>query len=68
VGAVLLTFLPELLRSFKEYNDFVFGGILLVCLFTMPKGLAGLLPKVTGRLWPRPKAADALGTTAKAVP
>jgi branched-chain amino acid transport system permease protein len=68
VGAILLTFLPELLRSFKEYNDFVFGGILLVCLFTMPKGLAGLLPKVTGRLWPRPKAADALGTTAKAVP
>nr|WP_249780115.1 branched-chain amino acid ABC transporter permease [Bradyrhizobium sp. dw_411] len=68
VGAVLLTFLPELLRSFKEYNDFVFGGILLVCLLTMPKGLAGLLPKVTGRLWPRSKAVDALGTTVKAVP
>lgn len=68
VGAVLLTFLPELLRSFKEYNDFVFGGILLVCLLVMPKGLAGLFPKFAGRLWSRSKTADAIGTAAKAVP
>jgi branched-chain amino acid transport system permease protein len=68
VGAVLLTFLPELLRSFKEYNDFVFGGILLACLLVMPKGLAGLLPKVTARLWPRSKSADSVRLATKAAP
>jgi branched-chain amino acid transport system permease protein len=68
IGAVLLTFLPELLRSFKEYNDFVFGGILLACLLVMPKGLAGLLPKVTARLWPRSKSADSVRLATKAAP
>jgi branched-chain amino acid transport system permease protein len=68
IGAVLLTFLPELLRSFKEYNDFVFGGILLACLLVMPKGIAGLLPKVTARLWPRSKPAEVVGVAAKAAP
>jgi branched-chain amino acid transport system permease protein len=68
VGAVLLTFLPELLRSFKEYNDFVFGGILLVSLIAMPRGLAGLLPKITAHFWSRSKSADAAGVAAKVVP
>jgi hypothetical protein len=56
------------LRSFKEYNDFVFGGILLACLLVMPKGIAGLLPKVTARLWPRSKPAEVVGVPAKAAP
>lgn len=43
IGAVSLTFLPEFLRPFKEYNDFVFGGILLASLMLMPRGIAGLL-------------------------
>ena len=49
IGAVTLTFLPEFLRGFREYNDFVFGGILLVVLMTMPKGLAGLGPQLQKR-------------------
>src|SRR5580692_7861390 len=68
VGGVLITFLPELLRSFKEYNDFVFGGILLVSLIAMPRGLAGLLPKITAHFWSRSKSADAAGVAAKVVP
>jgi branched-chain amino acid transport system permease protein len=46
VGAVTLTALPELLRGFKEYNEFVFGGLLLLVLTVMPAGVVGLMPKV----------------------
>jgi branched-chain amino acid transport system permease protein len=44
LGAVVLTALPEMLRGFKEYNEFVFGGLLLVVLTTLPSGLVGLGP------------------------
>lgn len=49
VGAVSLTVLPELLRGFKEYNEFVFGGLLLLVLTLMPTGLIGLVPR--SRSW-----------------
>lgn len=51
VGAVGLTVLPEVLRGFKEYNEFVFGGLLLLVLTLMPTGLVGLLPRA--RSWLR---------------
>lgn len=57
LGAVFLTFLPEALRRFGEYNDFIFGAILLVFLMAMPKGLAGLLPALIRRLWPERRGA-----------
>ncbi len=50
IGAVSLTLLPELLRGFQEYNDFVFGAILLATLMTMPKGIVGFWPAVEKRL------------------
>lgn len=50
IGAVVLTILPELLRGFKEYNEFVFGGLLLVTLMVFPKGLVGLWPKPSVRI------------------
>jgi branched-chain amino acid transport system permease protein len=50
LGAVALTLLPELLRGFKEYNEFVFGGLLLITLIVFPKGLVGLWPQSTSRL------------------
>jgi branched-chain amino acid transport system permease protein len=46
VGAISLTVLPELLRGFKEYNEFVFGGLLLLVLTLMPTGLVGLWPRL----------------------
>jgi len=54
VGAVALTVLPELLRGFKEYNEFVFGSLLLLVLVLMPTGLVGLGPRV--RSWLRRRA------------
>lgn len=50
IGATLLTLLPESLRAFQEYNDFVFGGVLLASLILMPKGIVGLWPRIEERL------------------
>jgi len=50
VGATALTVLPELLRGFKEYNDFVYGGLLLLVLILLPGGLVGLWPALRSRL------------------
>ena len=59
IGAIVLTVLPELLRGFKEYNEFVFGGLLLVTLILMPTGIVGLAPAIR-RYWSRSKAISAI--------
>jgi ABC-type branched-subunit amino acid transport system permease subunit len=41
-GTAVLLIIPELLRHLKEYVPFVYAGILLIVLFLMPQGLAGL--------------------------
>lgn len=48
LGAVVLTVLPELLRAFKEYQEFVFGGLLLFMLTVLPYGLVSLGAKIRG--------------------
>lgn len=52
IGAIVFTLLPEVLRGFKEYSEFVFGAILLLTLIFMPTGIVGLLP-VLQRAWQR---------------
>lgn len=42
VGATLITLLPEFLRGVAEYNELVYGILLLVFLIGMPKGVVGL--------------------------
>jgi branched-chain amino acid transport system permease protein len=42
VGTAVLLIIPELARDLKEYVPFVFAAILLITLFAMPQGLAGL--------------------------
>jgi branched-chain amino acid transport system permease protein len=44
VGATVLTVLPETLREFQEYNELVFGIMLLFFLIVMPKGIVGISP------------------------
>jgi len=57
IGAILLTIVPEMARPLKELRPFVFGGILIVFMFFLRKGLVGLgdyfpiwYRKVLGRL------------------
>jgi branched-chain amino acid transport system permease protein len=52
IGAIVFVILPELLRGFKEYKDFVFGTILLLTLIFMPTGIVGL-GQIFRRYWGR---------------
>jgi len=38
-GALLLTWLPEVLRHFKDFNILVYGGLLLFVMLFIPGGL-----------------------------
>jgi branched-chain amino acid transport system permease protein len=42
LGAFILTLLPEFFRVLKEYQPFVFVGILLMIIFLLPDGLVRL--------------------------
>jgi ABC-type branched-subunit amino acid transport system permease subunit len=46
VGAVVLNILSELLRATKHVEPVIYGGALIVILFTLPKGLMDLGPRV----------------------
>jgi branched-chain amino acid transport system permease protein len=41
-GTAVLLIIPEMLRDLREYVPFVYAAILLIVLFLMPQGLAGL--------------------------
>jgi len=43
VGAAVFTVLPELLRPFAEYKEFLSGALLLAFLVFVPRGLVGTL-------------------------
>lgn len=48
-GAVLISFLPQLLRGLREMQDIVYCGALIVILIFVPKGLASLWSYATRR-------------------
>jgi len=41
IGALLLTFLPEVLRSFYEWRLVVYGAAVILIMITRPQGLMG---------------------------
>lgn len=43
LGAVLLTALPEVLRTVKGFQEIVFGAILVACIVFLPDGLYSLV-------------------------
>ncbi len=64
LGAIILTFLPELLVVFEDYEVMIFGGILMGTMIFLPQGLfvglQELLRKLTRR---RQRAAQAAQST-----
>lgn len=42
IGAVAISLLPETIRSFKDYQDLVYGAALIVILIYAPGGVASL--------------------------
>lgn len=49
LGAVLLTALPQALTSFEGWETVAFGGILMISMIFMPKGLVPTLSSKFGR-------------------
>ena len=49
LGTVVLGTLPEVLRSFKDYDILVYGFILLMMVMFAPEGLFGLMKRAVGR-------------------
>ena len=49
IGAAVLIIIPEVFRGLREYVPFIFAAILLIMLFFMPQGFAGLPQQI--RSW-----------------
>lgn len=49
IGMVLVVLLPDLFVWFKDYRLMVFGILLMLTLFFLPKGIAGSLKNFTAR-------------------
>ncbi len=55
IGMALVVILPDLFTWFKDYRLMVFGILLLLTLFFLPNGLAGLMRKYFPKLFEKPK-------------
>jgi branched-chain amino acid transport system permease protein len=49
IGTVILVIVPEIFRWMKAFAPFVFGGIMLLVVFFMPQGMAGLFDQIKTR-------------------
>ena len=60
VGSVVLNLIPTLFASLQEYQLYIYGGIILVTIVFLPKGIVGSLRQTSlFRLRRRPRAAIA---------
>jgi branched-chain amino acid transport system permease protein len=50
IGPLVLTLIPEMSRVLKEYQPFVFVGVLYLVVFFLPGGLAYLLERMSIRI------------------
>lgn len=55
-GAALLTFLPEYLRIFQQYDILVYGALLLAILLFMPEGTIEGTPVLLRKIFKKRKA------------
>jgi len=46
VGTAILVMIPELFRSLKEFAPLILGGIMVLVVFLMPRGIAGLFDQI----------------------
>ncbi len=60
-GALVLTFLPELLVVFEDFEVMIFGAILMLMMIFLPQGLFVGLQNLLRRLWARRPAKAAEG-------
>jgi len=49
IGAALLTLIPELLQDAERFRLIIFAVLILITLFFLPRGVAGMLPVAQSR-------------------
>lgn len=49
IGTVILVMVPELFRWLKEFAPFILGAIMVIVVFLMPQGIAGLLGQIKSK-------------------
>ena len=52
VGAGALSYLPELLQQFGEWQRFVYGALLAAVMFFLPRGIVGSITDILHRYFP----------------
>ena len=50
IGALILTLVPEVFRTLREYQPFIFVTVLFLVVFLLPGGLSDLLERIQGRM------------------
>jgi ABC-type branched-subunit amino acid transport system ATPase component/ABC-type branched-subunit amino acid transport system permease subunit len=65
LGAALLTYLPDQLQAFSEWQHLIYGLILLFSFIVLPRGLAGLFPYRTSLIHHRVDRRRGEGVTAE---
>jgi ABC-type branched-subunit amino acid transport system ATPase component/ABC-type branched-subunit amino acid transport system permease subunit len=57
VGSVILNLIPTVFASLQEYQLYIYGGIILITIVFLPKGIVGSLKQIgMFQLWRRPPA------------
>jgi branched-chain amino acid transport system permease protein len=46
VGTAILVMVPEIFRGLKEYAPLILGTIMVMVVFLMPQGIAGLFDQI----------------------
>lgn len=49
IGTAILVMVPELFRWLKEFTPFVLGAIMVIVVFLMPQGIAGLFDQIRAK-------------------
>ncbi len=62
VGAGVLSYLPEFLQQFGEWQAFAYGALLAIVMFFLPRGIIGSLADILQRFLPVTPAQAATGT------
>jgi branched-chain amino acid transport system permease protein len=65
IGTTLLMIAPELLRVLKQYVPYISAAILVIVVYVMPKGLAGLPELIRGLISDRRKTEKPIGIATK---
>ena len=49
IGTAILVMVPEFFRSLKEFAPLILGAIMVIVVFLMPQGIAGLFDQINAR-------------------